>query len=519
MATDSIMGGLFGITPEAYQQEQNQRALGQAAQLARMSPFELAKTGVGYGANRLAGAIGGALGAEDPMLQKISAQNQILQGLDITNPQSIASGIERAQQAGIPELAFKLLAVRDDAMKRQAVLQSQQRMQQAQGLLPSILVQGTPEQVTPEKVIVDETADTSYLQPATKKEATPTMINQRVVEQLSVIPEGQAVLEGFYKAQKSGSEADKAQAEANIKIVEARYAPESQRAKLIKDAADAQKAAIDASWEDKVKAIGYAKTTAEIKNINSEIGVRGAKLGLDTQMTQVNVLEKLAQIQKLNTDIPESTRKLINDSAVVAATSKQAANQFNDLASRIESAGGGYGGFSSFNSYLTKAGGFQNGTYDLRQEYTRLRNNAAIKSLPPGPATDKDISLALSGFPTETADARTLASFLRGMAKLQEIDATVANAKTDWVAQNNGVLTRANKTFVAGDYTAKQGETFVDFSNRIAKDVNSRYSGVGERERVQSLVGQIPTTGELPSTGTNILNQADQILARPRGGR
>jgi hypothetical protein len=105
------------------------------------------------------------------------------------------------------------------------------------------------------------------------------------------------------------------------------------------------------------------------------------------------------------------------------------------------------------------------------------------------------------------------------MAKLQEIDATVANAKTDWVAQNNGVLTRANKTFVAGDYTAKQGETFVDFSNRIAKDVNSRYSGVGERERVQSLVSQIPTTGELPSTGTNILNQADQILARPRGGR
>jgi len=516
---ESIMSGLFGITPEAYQAEQNQQALAQSAQLAQQDPFASARTSLIYGGRLLGNAIGGALGAEDPMLRKISAQNQILQGLDITNPQSIASGIERAQQAGIPELAFKLLAVRDDAMKRQAVLQSQQRMQQAQGLLPSILVQGTPEQVTPEKVIVDETADTSYLQPETKKEATPTMINQRVVEQLSVTPEGQAVLEGYYKAQKSGSEADKAQAEANIKIVEARYAPESQKAKLIKDAADAQKAAIDASWEDRVKALGYAKTTAEIKNINSEIGVRGAKLGLDTQTTQVAILEKLAQINKLNTDIPESTRKIINDSAVVAATSKQAANQFNDLASRIESAGGGYGGLSTFNSYLTKVGGFQNGTYDLRQEYTRLRNNAAIKSLPPGPATDKDISLALSGFPTETADARTLASFLRGMAKLQEIDATVANAKTDWVAQNNGVLTRANKTFVAGDYTAKQGETFVDFSNRIAKDVNSRYSGVGERERVQSLVGQIPTTGELPSTGTNILNQADQILARPRGGR
>lgn len=516
---ESIMSGLFGITPESYQDTRQQLEQRQALQQAQLDPYAAVNYMAARAGQQLGRGIGGLLGAEDPMLQKISAQNQILQGLDITNPQSIATGIERAQQAGIPELAFKLLAVRDDAMKRQMGLQSQQRMQQAQGLLPSILVQGTPEQVTPEKVIVDETADTSYLQPATKKEATPTMINQRVVDQLSVTAEGQAVLEGYYKAQKSGSEADKAQSEANIKMVEARYAPQSQQAKLIKDAADAQKAAIDASWEDRVKALGYAKTTAEIKNINSEIGVRGARLGLDTQTTQVAILEKLAQINKLNTDIPESTRKIINDSAVVAATSKQAANQFNDLASRIESAGGGYGGLSTFNSYLTKVGGFQNGTYDLRQEYTRLRNNAAIKSLPPGPATDKDISLALSGFPTETADARTLASFLRGMAKLQEIDAAVANAKTDWVTQNNGVLTRANKTFVAGDYTAKQGENFVDFSNRIAKDVNSRYSGVGERERVQSLVSQIPTTGELPSTGTNILNQADQILARPRGGR
>ena len=116
MATDSIVGGLFGMTPEMYQQQQNQQALSQAAQLAQLDPMARARTGIMYGANRLVGALGG----QDPMLQKITAQNQILQGLDITNPQSIASGIERAQQAGIPELAFKLLAVRDDALKRQA---------------------------------------------------------------------------------------------------------------------------------------------------------------------------------------------------------------------------------------------------------------------------------------------------------------------------------------------------------------------------------------------------------------
>jgi len=92
---DSIVGGLFGMTPESYQQQQNQQALAQSAQLARMSPFELAKTGVGYGANRLAGAIGGALGAEDPMLKLISARNAVMKEVDPNNPESIMAGAQK----------------------------------------------------------------------------------------------------------------------------------------------------------------------------------------------------------------------------------------------------------------------------------------------------------------------------------------------------------------------------------------------------------------------------------------
>ena len=78
------------MTPESYQQQQNQQALGQAAQLAQMSPFALAKTGVGYGANRLAGDIGGALGAEDPQLRIISARNAIFNRTDPNDPESLA---------------------------------------------------------------------------------------------------------------------------------------------------------------------------------------------------------------------------------------------------------------------------------------------------------------------------------------------------------------------------------------------------------------------------------------------
>jgi hypothetical protein len=131
---DSIVGGLFGMTPESYQQQQNQQALAQSAQLARMSPFELAKTGVGYGANRLAGAIGGALGAQDPQLQIISARNAVLREVDPNNPNSLQSAIQ------------KLSSVGDQA----GALQLSDYLRKAQGDY-ALIQQRTAEKMTPEQ--------------------------------------------------------------------------------------------------------------------------------------------------------------------------------------------------------------------------------------------------------------------------------------------------------------------------------------------------------------------------------
>ena len=143
----------------------------------------------------------------------------------------------------------------------------------------------------------------------------------------------------------------------------------------------------------------------------------------------------------------------------------------------------------------------------------------AIKSLPPGAASDKDIQMALSGFPKDTSNSANIAQFLRGMAKLQDIDAAVSNAKTDWLAQNNGTLTRATKTLVVGDFRARPGESFNELSTRIAEDVASRYSGQSREAQRQNLINQIPTNqpSETPSLGApqnSILQQADAILGR-----
>ena len=112
MAEQSIMGGLFGITPQGYERQQYEQALQEGQAFGTPQGLYASAAQLGRG-------IGGAMGAVDPQLQKITAQDQILGSLDLTNPQSITTGIERATQAGIPELAYRLIGARDEATVRQ----------------------------------------------------------------------------------------------------------------------------------------------------------------------------------------------------------------------------------------------------------------------------------------------------------------------------------------------------------------------------------------------------------------
>ena len=313
---------------------------------------------------------------------------------------------------------------------------------------------------------------------------------------------------------KAIADANKAVADATAAQATAKNAPEKAAADAAKATADANKAKVEAEFAERQQLATLEKSNWDVRNLKSQISDRSAQLNLKTQEVAATVAEKLASVgQKLN-EVPADTKKLINESAVAAATSKQSAGQFNDLAKRLEAEGGGYGVFSSASDYLKRGVGFQGGMTQLRQEYTRLRNTAAIKSLPPGPATDRDIALALRGFPSENASASDLSSFLRGMAKLQDIDASINNAKTDWLTNNNGSLARAKTTFVAGDYAAKAGENFNDFSSRIIDDVTKKYD-----PRTQtSLVEQIPTprTSQPMAAQNEVRSAADAIL---RGGQ
>jgi hypothetical protein len=513
-----IVQSLFGVTPEMYQRQQQDRIDAQALRFAQLDPFQQANFAIGRGANMLGGAIGGALGGQDPELQRVSARQQILGMIDPNRPETFDQGVQMALQSGDQQLAYGLRLeadkarqqslVRQDAdQKRQDALLARQQALQAQSIAQGAFRPGQEvygEDIMGQQVGAGMTA--------------PSYDINRVAPQLMALgAAGQQVLLGASKVNEEMAKAEKLAAEAISAQQKARFAGPAEQAAALKAASDAETARVGALFAQRLQQAGLDEKNWNVKNVQSQINTRAAQLGLDAQTTAATVAEKLASISDKANSLPADTRKLVNDSALLASTSKQSANQMNDLANRIESIGG-YGAASRLSEFAKSAIGAEGYETSLRQEYTRVRNSQAIKALPPGPATDKDIELALSGFPKNTADSKLVAQFLRGMAKLQDIDAAVSNAKTDWLAQNNGTLTRAGKTFIAGDFTVRPGESFNDFTTRVARDVNAQYAGTGRDAQRQSLINQIPTNASpRPAAAqTNIMSQADAILQRGR---
>jgi hypothetical protein len=349
-------------------------------------------------------------------------------------------------------------------------------------------------------------------------ELDPAMARRTIGTLVSRLPGGDKVIESIGKFEeqqrqtamfgpglaKAQADADEARAKAIKAGVDAQYAPALAVAGLGKAQAEAIKAASDARFADQLNQAGLTERNWNIRAAQNRISVESARLGLDRDKTTADIALTLARVGEIANSLPDQAKKDINTAAVASGTAKQQAVQFNSLADKLAAEGGGFGVFSSATDYLKKATGNQGYMQELRQEFTRLRNSAAVQSLPPGPATDRDIALVLEGFPPANADSRTMAGFLRGMAKLQDINSAVENARVDWLTNNRGSLARARSGFQAGEFTANPGETFVDLTARISQDISNRYAagdGGAPRQPAPAIPGAPVQPGQVAPAG------------------
>lgn len=132
MAQDSIVGGLFGLTPEMYQRSQAAADQQEAMQFAQLSPLQQASAGF-YSAGRGIGrGVGSLLGIEDPQLKMIAQQQQILRNVDPNDPESLAQGARMASEMGNPRLAAALSKQATDiALNRASIVQKLRERQAA----------------------------------------------------------------------------------------------------------------------------------------------------------------------------------------------------------------------------------------------------------------------------------------------------------------------------------------------------------------------------------------------------
>jgi len=133
MATD-IVGGLFGITPQSYERQLSEQGLAQGEQLGAMSPDAFGRSMLYAGGAQLGRGIGGALGGQDPQLQKISAIQALGKQFDITSPEGLmqAAGAIKNQYPdvalGLTQNAQELSLSRSKAAKETLSLNQETKL-------------------------------------------------------------------------------------------------------------------------------------------------------------------------------------------------------------------------------------------------------------------------------------------------------------------------------------------------------------------------------------------------------
>jgi hypothetical protein len=107
MATD-IVGSLFGVNPQAYQQAQQNRAYNQDYQAVQLDPIQQANLALRQGGRGFGQLAGGLLGMEDPELAKASKIKQIAASADLTSPEGMVSFANQIQPFAPTEAAMAI---------------------------------------------------------------------------------------------------------------------------------------------------------------------------------------------------------------------------------------------------------------------------------------------------------------------------------------------------------------------------------------------------------------------------
>jgi hypothetical protein len=243
------------------------------------------------------------------------------------------------------------------------------------------------------------------------------------------------------------------------KTRQSQYLTSSAQSKAVIDAAKANVAALS-------EQLGLAESQAKIDQINASIAAENAKIRQEEQKIAQEG-QKIANAQNAVPDKKPEVIKLITEASNDATALNDQMGRALDLANKFDAMkGSGWGVGTSWSDALRKATGFNGDDTALRDEFTRSITPDALTaykaSVGGGNISDSDVKKAFAGWPDADSNPEQIASFLRGRAKILQMQAVRADLKTQWLSANDHPGTLARDTVING-VTVPAGQTFDQF--------------------------------------------------------
>jgi hypothetical protein len=319
MAKDNMMAGLFS-TPEQYQQQQNMLALSRASELAQLTPEQRANTAMGYAGYMGAGALGQALGAQDPQLKLQSMRQQILQGTDQTDPNSLAQAAQALNQAGDTAGARQLAQLAQEAALKQSQITKNMREGRAAS---NKVVEADGRQVLVNTVSGEKIADIGA---APTKDTTGNSEFERTLKGLNLTPEQERAfktqrLNALLNNDSSGIKAITAQlASLQLQTQQFKFDEEKKKSAAERQTAITKLATVENDIDESLTTAAKAIKLAP----NSFLGAAGQEVGGVIPWTDQRALKNL--VSSLNSDKAIGTLQELKTQSKTGATGFGALN-------------------------------------------------------------------------------------------------------------------------------------------------------------------------------------------------
>lgn len=195
------------------------------------------------------------------------------------------------------------------------------------------------------------------------------------------------------------------------------------------------------------------------------------KFGIEMQQAAQKAEELKSSAPKLSVNMEKALDSAVGD----AATSRSSAASMEELATRWETEKPTAGMFGSAQSTWNKMTGSDTGLRDLRIRTSQFLNSQALKYLPPGPATDRDVELAREGVPTNMDDPTLISNWLKAQARNEKRAAAYNDFRAEWIsAQGNPGQAKSDANISGLD--VRQGESFSSAAKRYMQQAEGQVS-------------------------------------------